>query len=483
MTIAPDFEPFRPTAIAPVQAITTTPQQRRRFLIEAEHNLFRLRSDQVMIDLLTDSGTGVMSANQWAAMMRGDESYAGSLSYHRLADVVRQVTGMPHMLPVHQGRIAERLLVEAVIGKFPNGAGMIVPNNAHFDTTRSMIESSGAEVVNLIDIRHEGTTARTHGGELSTTATHGDPLHITSCLRASVPSCLFLGDISPAKLEELLQSRGEDVPFVLMTVTCNSNGGQPVSLDNLRDVREICDRHRKMLILDACRFAENAWFIKQREAASGTVASIVRKMFDLADGAVMSTRKDALCNVGGLLLLRHEHYYRKACNLCVLTDGFQMTYGTLPGRDLEALAVGLQEAIDEAFLTARIEAVQRLADDFSRGGIGVIQPAGGHAVFIDAEDFCPHLARAENPAHALACAIYHDTGIRCTRIGTILKNHRGEPMEIVRLAIPRRRYTLAQMDYVAASIIDLKTRAHEIQGMKTALPTTLRCEEPAVQAA
>ena len=452
-----------------------------------------------MIDLLTDSGTGVMSSNQWAAMMRGDESYAGSLSYHRLADVVRQITGMPHILPVHQGRVAERLLVEAIIGKNPAGAGMIVPNNAHFDTTRSMIESSGAETVNLVEMRHGGTNARSHEGEIKPSLSSNVRFSDTSCLRASVPSCLFLGDINPAALEELLQGRGDDVPFVMMTITCNSNGGQPVSLENLRDVREICDRYRKMLILDACRFAENAWFIQrgyQQSAArsqlktdsrklkvNSSIASIVKQIFDLADGAVMSTRKDALCNVGGLLLLRHEHFYRKACNLCVLTDGFQMTYGTLPGRDLEALAVGLQEAIDETFLTARIEAVHRLADDLSRAGLGVIQPTGGHAVFIDAEDFCPHLSRAQSPAHALACAIYEHTGIRCTRIGTILKNDRGEPKEIVRLAIPRRRYSQAHMEYIATSIIDLKSRAHEIHGMKTALPTTLRCEEPAVQAA
>ena len=442
-----------------------------------------------MIDLLTDSGTGVMSANQWAAMMRGDESYAGSMSYHRLANVVREVTGMPHMLPVHQGRVAERLLVEAVIGKAPSGNGMVVPNNAHFDTTRSMIESSGAETVNLVEMRHGGTKAR----EREIKSSH------SSNVRLSDTSCVFMGDIDPAALEGLLQGRGDDVPFVMMTITCNSNGGQPVSLENLRDVREICDRHRKMLILDACRFAENAWFIQQGNQQSTarsqlkadsrklkaipSIASIVRQIFDLVDGAVMSTRKDALCNVGGLLLLRDEHFYRKACNLCVLTDGFQMTYGTLPGRDLEALAVGLQEALDDTYLSARIEAVHRLAGDLSRAGLGVIQPTGGHAVFIDAEDFCPHLSRAQSPAHALACAIYEHTGIRCTRIGTILKNDRGEPKEIVRLAIPRRRYSLAQMEYIATSIIDLKSRAHEIHGMKTALPTTLRCEEPAVQAA
>ncbi len=463
MTPPMEFEPFRAKIADPITHSTV--QQRRRFLFEAEHNLFRLRSEQVIIDLLTDSGTGAMSSNQWAAIMRGDESYAGSMSYFRLADVVKKVFGMPHMLPTHQGRIAERLLVEAVIGKTPAGNGLVVPNNAHFDTTRCMIETSGAEAFNLL----------CEGGERAKAAGKG-------------AGAVFKGNMDLHKLEALLKERGDDVPFVMVTVTCNSNGGQPVSMENLRGVRSLCDRFGKMLFLDACRFAENAWFIKEREAATGSgnrdrsVASIVREMFDLADGAVMSAKKDGLCNVGGLLVMRDEHFYRKACNLCVLTEGFQMTYGSLPGRDLEAMAVGLVEAMDATYLQSRVEQVRGLAIELASAGIAVVEPTGGHAVYLDAEDFCPHLSRAENPAHSLACAVYEEGGIRCTRIGSVLKNGVGEPMELVRMAIPRRLYNQTHMEYVARTIIGLKARASEIQPIKSALPAAVRMEEPALEA-
>lgn len=458
MTLTPDFEPFRLKTVEPITI--TTPNQRRRFLAEADYNLFRLKSEQVMIDLLSDSGTSAMSSRQVAAMMHGDESFAGSASFHKLADVVKQVFGMPHMLPTHQGRIAERLLVESVIGKTPTGRGLIVPNNAHFDTTRYMIEASGAEAVNLIGSDEFPAANRNEANEKADAR------------------CSFLGDMDVRSLENLLATRGDDVPFVMLTLTCNSNGGQPVSLRNLRQVREVCDRHGKMLFLDACRFAENAWFIMEREGGKGGVASTVRAIFDLADGVVMSARKDALCNAGGLLLMRHEHFYRRACNLCVLTEGFQMTYGSLPGRDLEAIAVGLQEALDETYLASRIEMIRLLADELARGDVPVLQPAGGHAVFLDADAFCPHLSRADSPGHSLACAIYQHSGIRCSRVGSVLRTSRGEPREIVRLAVPRRTYTQSHIQYVARAIVDLKSRASGIEPIKAAPPAVIRMEEP-----
>lgn len=458
MTIPIEFEPFRVKTVEPIHL--TTREQRRRFLKDADHNLFRLRAEHVMIDLLTDSGTGAMSSQQWAGMMRGDESYAGSSSFHRLSETVQRITGIEFVLPTHQGRVAERLLVESIIGKAPTGNGMIVPNNAHFDTTRCMIEASGAEAYNLL-------------------CAEGDDAFNTAP---------FKGNLDPRKLEQLLEpatGMAGDVPFVMVTVTCNSNGGQPVSLANLRAVREICDRHGKMLILDACRFAENAWFIKQREAGQKDrpIHAIVREMFDLADGAVMSARKDALCNAGGLLLLRDEHFYRKACNLCVLTEGFQMTYGSLPGRDLDAIAVGLQEAMSESYLGGRSHLIARLAQQLAEAGITAVEPVGGHAIFLDAQRFCPHLGRADNPAHALACAIYEHGGIRGTRIGSVLRTRDEQPLDLVRLAIPRRTYTQSHLDYVARVVIDLKRQASTIPAVKAALPATVRCEEPEFQAA
>lgn len=453
MTIIPDFEPFRIKTVEPIHL--TTREQRRRFLKDADFNLFRVPAEHVMIDLLTDSGTGAMSSNQWAGVMRGDESYAGSSSFFRLAEVIKRITGIANVLPTHQGRIAERLLVEAIIGKVPAGNGLIVPNNAHFDTTRCMIEASGAEAFNLLCVEGE------------------DPSDTTR----------FKGNMDTRKLERLLIERSEDVPFVMMTMTCNSNGGQPVSMANLREVRDICDRFGKLLFLDACRFAENAWFIQQQEDGmrERSVQSIVREMFDLADGASMSARKDSLCNVGGLLLIRDERFHRKACNLCVLTEGFQMTYGSLPGRDLEAIAVGLQEAMDGPYLQNRSEMIDNLAQQLTSGNVAIVQPAGGHAVYLDAEDFCPHLSRAENPAQSLACAIYEHGGIRCTRIGSALKNHRGEPMELVRLAIPRRTYTRSHLEYVAKVIVDLKAVADGIAAVNVALPATMQIDQMMLQ--
>jgi tryptophanase len=434
----PTFEPFRPKSVEAIH--TTTLAQRRSVLEACGWNLFRVPASMVSIDLLTDSGTGPMSAAQWAAMMQGDESYAGSSSYFRLVETLTRHLGYSNVLPTHQGRMAERLLVETIIGAGgASGAGLIVPSNAHFDTTRHMIESSGAAATNLL--RAGGRHPDTH-----------EP---------------FKGDMDIDDLTRLLKSRGGDVPFVMLTVTCNSNGGQPVSLANMRAVRDVCDRFGKLLVLDACRFAENAWFIRQREHGQSTrgVAEIAREMFDLSDAVAMSTRKDGLCNVGGLLLLRDDDLHRRACRLCVLTQGFQMTYGSLPGRDLDAIAVGLTEVMDEGYLSQRAEMISRLASALEAGGVKIVRPVGGHAAFIDAEEFLGgRLAvGGESPAgHSLACAIYEHCGVRCTSIGSVLRRDR-QPIELVRLAFPRRLHTQAQLEYVAESIIALRRAAHTIQ--------------------
>jgi tyrosine phenol-lyase len=449
------FEPFRVKIVEPIRL--TTPQERRRILDDVQHNLFRIPADQVMIDLITDSGTGAMSSRQWAAMMRGDESYAGSASHDRLVEACQRVFGFRNVLPTHQGRVSERLLVETLIGPPHDGNGCIVPNNAHFDTTRRMIEASGAEAWNLLCA----------GGDEPNNAAP------------------FKGNLDARKLEKLLQDRSDDAPFVMLTITCNSNGGQPVSLENLREVRTLCDRWDKLLILDACRFAENAWFIKKREPGQKdrSIHSIVREMFDCADGVVMSTRKDGLCNAGGLLLLRDDRLFRKACSRCVLTEGFTMTYGSLPARDLEAIAIGMQEVMEETYLSGRIGAVEHLGDRLFAGGVPVVQPSGGHAIYIDAEKFCPHLGCKDHPADALACAIYEHGGIRASRIGSVLRNKHGQPMELVRLAIPRRTYTQAHLDYVAHVIIDLRSRAAQIEAVKNEASGAVRYEEPEFQAA
>jgi tryptophanase len=441
---SPPFERFRVKSVEPIA--NSTAAQRRAVLEACGCNLFRVPASMVAIDLLTDSGTGSMSAAQWAAMMQGDESYAGSASYFRLVQTLTRHFGYSNVLPTHQGRAAERLLVETVIGAGgASGAGLIVPSNAHFDTTRHMIEDSGAATVDLL----------CRGGD--------DP-------DLDAP---FKGDMDVEALTRLLKSRGDDVPFVMLTVTCNSNGGQPVSLSNMHAIREACDRFGKMLILDACRFAENAWFISQREPgqARREVGEIAREIFDLSDGVAMSTRKDGLCNVGGLLLLRDDDLHRRACRACVLTRGFQMTYGSLPGRDLEAIAVGLTEVLNENYLAQRAAMIARLAGTLEEGGVQIVRPAGGHAVFIDAEEFLSQKSEVrgqtsaldtDSPSgHSLACAIYEECGVRCTAIGSALRRN-ARPIDLVRLAIPRRLHTQAQMDYVAASIIALRRRATQI---------------------
>jgi tryptophanase len=430
------IEPFRIKSVEPIHF--TTREQRLEYLREADYNLFRIPSERVLIDLLTDSGTGAMSSEQWAGIMRGDESYAGAPSYFRFEEAIERLTGMCNVLPTHQGRASERLLVEALIGPGHAGRGLIVPNNAHFDTTRANVEHSGAEAIDLLT--PEGS-------------------------QAHVPAP-FKGNMDVGKLEALLAARADDVPFVMMTVTCNSNGGQPVSLENLRAVRAVCDRYDKQLFLDAARFAENAWFIRTREPGQEdrSVHEIVREMFELSDGATISAKKDGIVNIGGVLLIRDNEVFSRASNLLILTEGF-VTYGGLAGRDLEAIAIGFEEVMHEDYLHYRIRSVEYVGERLLEGGVAIMQPPGGHAIYIDASAFCPHIPKDAFPAHALACALYEYGGIRSCEIGSVMMGEHAV-MELVRLAIPRRVYTQSHMDYVVEVALDLKRRSEEIHGIR-----------------
>jgi tyrosine phenol-lyase len=430
------IEPFRIKSVEPL--LLTTADERRRHLRRAGYNLFRIPARFVMIDLLTDSGTGAMSSEQWAGVMRGDESYAGAESYWRFLDVIRQVTGFENVLPTHQGRASERILFEVMIGSPPAGRGRIVPNNAHFDTTRANIEHTGAEAVDLL----------------------------TDAGRSPETIAPFKGNVDTDRLEALLAERADDVPLVMVTVTCNNNGGQPVSLQNLRAVRALCDRYGKPLFLDACRFAENAWFIKQREGghAGSTPRAIARSMFDLADGATISAKKDGLVNIGGVLLIRDDAVFSSASDLLILTEGF-VTYGGLAGRDLEAMAVGFAEVLHEDYLQYRVRSVEYLGEKLLAGGVEIVRPPGGHAVYIDAQAFCPHIPRRAFPGQALACALYEHGGVRSCEIGSIMLGDQAT-MELVRLAVPRRTYTQSHIDYVVEVVLEVKRRAADLRGYR-----------------
>ncbi len=428
------IEPFRIKVVEPIRM--TTRDERERVLRAADFNLFRIHADDVLIDLLTDSGTGAMSSLQWSGVMRGDESYAGAKSWYVLEESVRALTGFEHILPTHQGRASERILFELV-----GGPGKVVPNNSHFDTTRANIEHSGARAVDLL-VR-EGY----------------DP-------RARLP---FKGNMDVGALERLIAETGADhIPLVMLTVTNNSGGGQPVSLENLRAVRAVCDRHRIPLFLDACRFAENAWFVKQREAGQSErrVSAIVRDMFDLCDGATISAKKDGLVNIGGLLLLRDRELMRRADELLILTEGY-LTYGGLAGRDLEAMAQGFREVVDEDYLQYRIRSTEYLGERLLRAGIQIVEPPGGHAIYIDAAAFAPHIPRERFPGQALAVAMYREAGIRACEIGSVMfgKSTR-PPMELVRLAIPRRVYTQSHIDYVIEALESTYAARDTLRGLE-----------------
>lgn len=434
------IEPFRVHSVEPIAFTSRT--ERRSALERSRYNLFGLKAREVTIDLLTDSGTGAMSTRQWAGMMMGDESYAGSRSYERFFETVSSITGFAEILPTHQGRAAERLLFSETLGP-----GDVVPSNTHFDTTRANVEHEGAEARDLLTAEGRDT-------------------------RSEHP---FKGNLDTDALERAIDEVGpERVPLVMVTVTNNSGGGQPVSLANLRAVRAICDRHRIPLFLDACRFAENAWFIKQREPGYGDVTplEIAREMFSLADGATMSAKKDGMSNIGGFLAMNDPDLAERCRNLLILTEGFP-TYGGLAGYDLEAVAVGLWEALDESYLRYRARSTAYLADLAEKAGVPTVRPPGGHAVYLDAARLLPHIPPSQYPAQALACALYLEGGVRGVEIGSLMF---GRPlpdggevpaeMELVRLAVPRRTYTQSHIDYVGEVIAAVAARARDLRGLR-----------------
>lgn len=440
------IEPFRIKSVEPIRM--TTLAEREDILRRAQFNPFLIHASDVIIDLLTDSGTGAMSSEQWAGMMRADESYAGAESFFRFERSLRDVTGFEHILPTHQGRASERILFELV-----GAPGMIVPSNGHFDTTRANVEHSGARALDL-----------------------GIPEARDPCSRHP-----FKGNMNVQALEGLITEVGKErIPLVMMTVTNNSGGGQPVSLENIKQVREVCTRHGIPLFLDACRFAENAWFIKQREPGqeARSVRQIVRDMFDLADGATISAKKDGMVNIGGVLLLRDAALLARASNLLILTEGY-VTYGGLAGRDLEAMAQGFQEVLEEDYLAYRIRSTAYLGECLLSAGIQIIEPPGGHAVYIDASLFCPHIPAENFPGQAVVCGLYRVGGIRSCEIGSVMFGKEGasdaaavlsQPrpglLELVRLALPRRAYTQSHIDYVAEAAVMLFERRHELRPLR-----------------
>jgi tryptophanase len=432
------IEPFRIHSVEPMRMSTRAERVDR--LRVAGFNLFELPAEGVIVDLLTDSGTGAMSAEQWAAIQRGNEAYAGAPSYFRFREAVNELFPFRHVLPTHQGRAAEKILFSAV-----GGPGKVVPNNIHFDTTRANIEYTGAEAVDL-------------------------PIP-----EALVPSSRhpFKGDLTVGALDRLLAERASDVPLVMTTITSNAGGGQPVSMSNLRAVRATCDRYSLPLFLDACRFAENAWFVKTREDgyADRAVADIVRETAALADGMTMSAKKDPLANIGGWLALDDDELAERCRTLEILTEGFP-TYGGLAGRDLDAIAQGLRECVEEDYLRYRVRSVEYLGEALEAGGVPVVVPFGGHAVFLDAAALLPHIPPLQYPGQVLACAIYEEGGVRACEIGSVMFGRRPDgterpaPMELVRLAIPRRTYTQSHIDYVIEVVTRVADRAATLRGMR-----------------
>jgi tyrosine phenol-lyase len=425
------IEPFRIKSVEPIR--WTTRDEREKLLEAAHYNLFLLPAEDVLIDLLTDSGTGAMSTEQWAGIMKGDESYAGSKSFERFFTSVHEIFGYWHVIPTHQGRAAERILFSVMCKK-----GDIVPNNAHFDTTRANVEFVGAQAVDL-------------------------PIAEARCPSTYHP---FKGNMDAPGLESLIKKHGaERIPLVMLTVTNNSGGGQPVSMENVRQVSEVCRRHKIPLYFDACRFAENAWFIKQREKgyASKTPKEIAQEMFRYGDGCTMSAKKDGMANIGGFLCTNDDALAQQETNLLILTEGYP-TYGGLAGRDLEAIAVGLQEALEEDYLRYRIASTAYLGNHIASAGVPIVQPPGGHAVYIDARAFLPHVPPAQFPGVALAAELYLEGGIRSVEIGTLMFGAAAK-MDLVRLAIPRRVYTQSHIDYVVEVILEVWKKRKSIGGL------------------
>jgi tryptophanase len=432
MPVRTIIEPFRIKSVEPIR--WTTREEREQLLRAAHYNLFLLPAEDVLIDLLTDSGTGAMSTRQWAAIMEGDESYAGSKSFERFRRSVQEVFGYRHVIPTHQGRAAERILFSVMCE-----AGDVVPNNTHFDTTRANVEFVRAEAVDL---------PAQEGREPST----------------PYP---FKGNMDVVGLEQLIERVGrERVPLVMMTITNNSGGGQPASLENIRAVRAICLKHAIPLYFDACRFAENAYFIKLREPGyeSKTPKEIAQEVFSLGDGCTMSAKKDGLANIGGFLCTNDDALAQQEKNLLILTEGYP-TYGGLAGRDLEAIAVGVEEVLQEDYLRYRIVSTAYLGKHIADQGVPIVQPPGGHAIYLDARAFLPHIPLEQFPGVALAGELYLEGGIRSVEIGTLMFGSAAK-MDLVRLAIPRRVYTQSHIDYVIEIILEVWKRREQIRGLK-----------------
>ena len=434
-------EPFKIKVVEPIRM--TTREERDRLIREAGYNVFNLPAEKIFIDLLTDSGTSAMSDNQWAGMMLGDESYAGSRNYFHFEETVRDIFGYKNVIPTHQGRVAENLLFSVMVRQ-----GDVVPNNIHFDTTRANVEHKGGQALDLVI--DEGL--------------HPEADHP------------FKGNMDVNKLRAAIERFGpERVPLIMLTVTNNSAGGQPVSMTNIREVRRVADEYGIPLIFDACRFAENCYFIKQREPGyrDRSILDIAREMFSYGDGCTMSAKKDGLVNIGGFLALNDDETAQKVTNLLILIEGFP-TYGGLAGRDLEAVARGLREVLNEDFLRYRVGQVKYLGDLLTEAGVPIVKPTGGHAVYLNAKKFLPHIPQSQFPGQALTVALYREAGIRAVEIGSLMFAHRdpetGETvypeLELVRLAIPRRVYTTQHMNYVAESIIELYRNREKIRGLK-----------------
>ena len=444
------FEPFKIKVVEPIRR--TTREERDRLLRAAGYNLFQVPAESVFIDLLTDSGTSAMSDDQWAGLMLGDESYAGSKNYYHLEETVRSIFGYAHVIPTHQGRMAENLLFSTVVKP-----GMCVPNNLHFDTTRANVEHQGAQALDVV------------------------------IKEAYDPHCdlPFKGNMDLVRLEETIRSVGRDrIPLVMLTITNNSGGGQPVSMENIRQTRALLNRHHIPLFFDACRFAENCFFIKEREPefADTSILDIARELFSYGDGCTMSAKKDGLVNIGGFLTLNHDQWAQDITNMLILVEGFP-TYGGLAGRDLEAMARGLREVLDEDYLRFRVGQVRYLGELLDQADVPILKPIGGHAVYLNAKEFLPHIPQGEFPAQSLAVVLYREYGIRGVEIGTVMFGKK-EPatgrmihpaLEMVRLAIPRRVYTNMQITYVAESIIELYRTREMIHGL------SLTYEAPALR--
>jgi len=434
------IEPFKIKSVERIKF--TTKEEREKILKDAGYNPFLIHADDVLIDLLTDSGTSAMSSKQWAGIMDGDESYAGSKSFFRFEEAVNKITGMKNIIPTHQGRAAEKILFSIV-----GGPGKFIPNNTHFDTTRANVEFTGAEAVDLLNEKGKHPEIRAD----------------------------FKGNMDVEKLESFIKEKGkENIPVCMLTITNNSGGGQPVSIQNIKDVKEVCKKYNIPLFIDACRFAENSFFIKKREKgfAGKSLLEIAQEIFSYADGVTMSAKKDGLANIGGFLAMNDPDLAMKCRNLLIVTEGFP-TYGGLAGRDLEAVAQGLEEVLDENYLNYRIRSVEYLGEKLVAAGVPIIEPPGGHAIYIDAKRFLPDIPLEEFPGQSIVCSLYIEGGIRSVEIGSVMfgkyaKNGKliPPPMELVRLAIPRRVYTQSHIDYVLEIILEVFKNRKSLKGYK-----------------